>query len=486
MRTFYYLMLSVLLAACRPTPAAAPTPSFSLPNTTHPVAAAATPLPQPTATPFPAHPFPPPLTADDLPILNHNQMLNTKQDAAATPNLVIPTADPDIIALMNEVSSENLQTTVQTLVGFGTRHVLSTTESEQVGIGAARRWLVQEFERVGRGRIRILIDEFSLDPACSAGSSRVQQNIIAALPGRDSTMGALVVMAHYDSRGEDAFDGNAAAPGANDNASGVALLLELARLMSGRTWNRTILFIAFAAEELETQGSHAFVAEWLSQGGQIDFALNNDVVGGHAGIASAVRVFSAGPDSSASRQLARYLHLVDRLYLPSFQAILEEVADRPQRYGDQREFAAAGIPAVRLTEVDEAMSLWHTGADTADRLNYGYLAEVTRLNLAVLGTLAMAPPPPAAPTLLTAAATGQLVIAWEVGGDAAAGYILAIRQPGSLAYDMLFYITPTQSSHITLTTTPLTTDCILGLAAIDTSGHPGSFSAETVLEAENK
>ncbi len=103
------------------------------------------------------------------------------------------------------------------------------------------------------------------------------------------------------------------------------------------------------------------------------------------------------------------------------------------------------------------------------------------MNLAVLATLALAPPPPAAPTLIAAAAPGVYVLEWEDGKDAAASYILANHQPGSLAYDMFFYITPTQSRHITLTT-----DCILSLAAIDASGHPGSFSAETVLETESE
>ena len=392
--------------------------------------------------------------------------------------LIMPSVDSEILALLNEVSPQNLQTYVQTLTGFGTRHALSETLADSYGIGAARRWLVSEFERVGRGRIQILIDEFTLDPARSAGSTATQQNIIAALPGNDNTTGAIVVMAHYDSRTTDPFDGQNPAPGANDNASGVALLLEMARLMSSRTWNRTILFIAFAAEELETQGSHHFLTNWLNQGGQIDFAINNDVVGGHAGIEPIVRVFSPGPDSSPSRQFARYLSYLNAIYFPEFQVILENAADRPHRYGDQREFIAAGVPSLRLTEVDEDETIHHSDRDTFDRLDYTYMTQIARLNLVLLAHLALVSAPTEPPVLTPLAEPGSYQITWA-GTPAAASYILAFRRPATMTYEVLYYATSEQAGHITLNSPE--TAYIFSLAIVDSSGHPGVFSPEINL-----
>lgn len=470
--------------ACEPMvrPAAAP-PSAPTSFITFPAPTMTLALPSPaTPTPPLAVPDVSPLPIEaSFPLLDDGAIVTSHMTLATPPPaLIVPAVAPDIVTLLNDVSAENLQATVQTLTQFGTRHAFSETDSATHGIGAARRWLMSEFERVGRGRIQVTAQDFTLDPALSHGHTLPQQNIIALLPGTADSPGVLVLMAHYDSRPPHLYDGQSNAPGTNDNASGVALLLEVARLMSTRTWDRTILFITFAAEELETQGSHAFVASALDQGLQIDGAINNDIVGGHVAIPSAVRVFSIWPDSSSSRQLARYLHFLNTLYFPDFEIVLENTPDRAGRYGDQREFYAAGIPAIRLTEVDENSVTCHTSADSADQLDYAYLVQMTRLNIVVLANLAQMSSPPLTPAITFLELPDVYRLTWEEG-YAAAGYLLAFRQLDSLRYTLFFYMTGEQVSYVTLSGLAPQTTYAFSLAAVDAAGHLGGFSTETLL-----
>ena len=172
-------------------------------------------------------------------------------------NDLVPAVDPDIALLVEEVSKQNLTGYVQTLESFGTRNTFSDTEREDFGIGAARRWIFNEFLRVGGGRLEVQYQDYSFN---FQGLATTQRNIIATLPGTGNHPGVLVLMANYDTRGAGGWlDGESLSPGADDNGSGVAALLEIARLMSSRTWNQTIIFAAFTAEEQGTFGSRHFV-----------------------------------------------------------------------------------------------------------------------------------------------------------------------------------------------------------------------------------
>lgn len=468
-------------------PAAAPLPTISsappatFPLVTPPIVSPTQPATisqTATATPFSDLPLVSWPALDDGPVVKRGVL-----PSSSGLSIITPTIDPAIAALVSEVSAENLQATVQTLTQFGTRHAFSDTESETRGIGAARRWLVAEFVRVGRGRIQVSTQDFTLDPALSNGYALPQQNIIAILPGTDTETPVLLIMAHYDSRPPHLYDGISAAPGADDNASGVALLLEVARLMSTRTWEQTIYFMAFAAEELETQGSHAFVTYALNQGLNIECAINNDLVGGHTAMPAAVRLFSVGPDSSSSRQLARYAHQINELYFPDFAVLLQNTPDRPQAYGDQREFYAVGIPVIRLTELDEVEGIRHTARDTADRLDYAYLAQITRLNIALLANLALTPHPPPTPALIGLGEPGSYSLRWAEEGNAAAGYILACRSLDSLNYTYFFYLSGTPFSNITLPELNPQISYAYSLAVVDAAGHPSHFSPELLLPA---
>ncbi|MBP8001655.1 MAG: M20/M25/M40 family metallo-hydrolase [Chloroflexi bacterium] len=399
---------------------------------------------------------------------------------AEQPNQVVPAVDPDIMALVNEVSRQNLQVYVQTLEGFGTRHAFSDTQSETFGIGATRRWLYREFETIGRGRLQVQYQDFTLNPASSGGFAVPQQNIIATLPGNGTYPGVIVLMAHYDSRNLDPFDGQSQAPGATDNASGVAILLEAARLMSTRTWNQTVMFVAFAAEELQTQGSRHFITNSFGNGLQIDFALNSDIIGGHAGVSPSVRVFSPGPDLSVSRQFARYYHYINSLYFPNFQVILEDAEDRPQRYSDHREFFAVGIPALRLTEPDEDPNIQHTSRDTFERLDYDYMAQIVQANVVVLANLAGAPARPTPPTLASMADPGSYLLTWPTD-RAAAGYVLSFRRPGITHYEAFYYVSALQAGNIALNGLDPQATYAFSMAPLDAFGRLGGFSPETIL-----
>lgn len=385
--------------------------------------------------------------------------------------------DPDIVALMNAVSEQQLQAYVQALQDFHTRNSFSETEREDVGIGAARRWIYNEFIRVGQGRLNVAFEDF---PLIYEGLSTTQRNIVATLPGVGSYPGVVVIGAHYDSRVESDTDGVSFAPAANDNGSGVATLLELARLLSARQWNQTIIFVAFAAEEQGTVGSRYFVTNSLLAGRQIDLAISNDGVGGRPGIPQTVRLFAPDMQYSNAGQAARYVHLMGSLYLPSFPVELQNALDREGRYGDQREFLNAGLAAVRLIESQEDPSLLNSTRDTWEKIDYQYVAHVVRLNLAVVSNWAGAPPPPPAPSIAKTAEPGAFIVTWQTD-PLAAGYAISFRPVASLVLPEFRYVNASEAGNVVLTGYDPTTPYAVSVAPIGPSGRLGGFSPETVV-----
>jgi hypothetical protein len=396
------------------------------------------------------------------------------------PCSVAPNVDANIQELVNNVSGQNLVTSVTTLEGFGSRHTLSSTTSPTVGIGAARTWIYNEFDRVGNGRLQVSFDEF---PVLFGGLTTNQQNVVAVLPGESTHAGVVVLMAHYDSRSIDMADGFSLAPGANDNATGVSVLIETARLLSTQTWNQTVMFVAFAAEEQGTQGSHHFVQEQLSKGMVFDAALNNDMVGGRPGIPQNVRLFSAGPDTSLNRQLARYIDVIAQLYLPNFDVVLQDAIDREGRYGDHREFTNAGIASARLIESQEDPSVQHSSLDTFDRIDYSYLFQVTQLNVAAVANMIGAPAAPATPVVTPLDNTGRYEVAWQPDADspAAAGYAISFRPVGSAEFAPLHTACANQVNTAVFSGLDPETTYAVSVAALDGGGNIGLFSPETIV-----
>ncbi len=387
---------------------------------------------------------------------------------------VIEAINPDLRNLLDEVSQQNLLGYVQTLQGFDTRNTFSVTDQEGVGVGAARRWIFNEFIRVGNGRLLVEVDEF---PVNQGGVVYNQQNIVATLQGNGSHPGVIVLAAHYDSRSIDPFSGSSYAPGANDNGSGVAALLETARVLSSREWNQTILFVAFAGEEQNRLGSTHFVNDRLLTGWRFDGMMSADIVGGRPGIPQAVRLFSPGPVGSPPRQLARYLQFVGNMYLPLFPFDLIDAQDRDGRYSDHVSFLQAGIPAVRMTESQEDHARQHNGNDTADFIDYSYVRQVTQLHIAVLGNAAGAPAMPVAPTITPMAEPGAYILTW-IPDTSAAGYAISFRPVGSANYTSFRYVNTNEAGNVAITGLDPAVQYAVSMAGLDGNGRIGLFSPE--------
>jgi hypothetical protein len=416
---------------------------------------------------------PPPTVAGGLEELPADVVVNPQGN-------LIAGADADILTLMRGVSQQNLLAYVQTLENFHTRNTFSVTGEEGRGIGAARLWIFNEFIRIGGGRLLVEADEF---PFNSGGITSNQQNIVATLPGTDPDAGTIVLSAHYDSRSFDPNDGSSFAPGANDDASGVALLLESARLLSAREWNQTIVFVAFAAEEQGRYGSQHFVTQKLLEGWKINAVLNYDIVGGRPGIPRSLRAFAPGDAGSATRELVRYIDYVRQFYLPQFSLEYFNAEDREGRWGDHMSFLHAGIPAVRLTESQEDPNAQHNSSDTWDRLDYNYLMQVAQLNVAVVANMAGAPARPVALTIAPMAEPGTYILSWLPDADAA-GYAISFRPAESDAYPDFHYVNLEQSGNVALTNLDPAVQYAVSMAALNRNGRISLFSPEIMIGPE--
>ena len=391
---------------------------------------------------------------------------------------VSPAVDPFVADLVNSVSQQQLVGYVQVLESFGTRSTFSATDRPDFGIGAARLWIFNEFLRVGNGRLQVEFDTF---PLTLGGITTQQQNVIATLRGDGSAPGAILVVAHYDSRPINPNDGTSRAPGANDNGSGVAVMLEVARVLSSQSWHQDVIFIAFAAEEQGTYGSLHYVNNRLFDGPEAQLVLNNDIVGGRPGIPQSVRLFSPGPDSSPPRQMARYMDFIGGLYLPTFGVTLVDAVDREGRFSDHMRFLEVGVPALRLTESEEDSTRNHTALDTSDALDYNYLRQVTQLNVATLANILGAAARPEPPSLSRLEGSGELVLTWPVD-PAAAGYVISLRPVGSEAYAPFRFVGAGQAGQVAITDLDPASSYAVSLAALTASGRMSLFSPEVLWQ----
>jgi hypothetical protein len=390
---------------------------------------------------------------------------------------VVPTVDPVIDQLVQAVSQQQLMAYVRTLENFGTRNAFSDTTSETFGIGAARRWIFNEFTRVGNGRLQVALQEF---PLTFAGYSAEQANVVATLPGKAANSNVIVIMAHYDNRPEGLTDGVSRSPGANDNASGVALLLESARILSSREWNQTMIFVAIAAEEQGTFGSRYFAQNAFLDGKNILAAINYDGVGGRAGIPQTVRVFSPSFLDSPSGSLARYYEYVGGLYLPTFPVLIYDALDREGRFGDHREFVDLGMPAIRIIESEEDPALLNSTLDTWDRIDYNYLQKIVQLNVAVVANIAGGPVPPLPPIVANMAEPGSYLLTWAVE-PGAAGYAISFRPLDSPFYPPFRFVKGSNAGNVVLTGLDPAVTYAVSLAALNESGMVSTFSAEAIV-----
>ena len=390
---------------------------------------------------------------------------------------IVPAVDIEVTGLMNAVSQQQLTAYVQTLENFGTRNSFSSVDREDHGVGAAKRWIFSEFERVGSGRLQVAFDDFLLS---YNGKTAEQSNVIATLPGTGPGDGVIIVMAHYDNRPVDETDGFTRAAGANDNASGVALLLETARIMSSREWNQTIMFMAVAAEEQGTFGSRHFAQNAFLDNLNVLAVVNYDAVGGRAGIPQLARLFAQDLRQSPAGEIGRFYEYIAGHYLPTFPVVILDALDREGRYGDHREFVHLGMPAVRVMESQEDPTLLNSNRDTWSLIDYSYHQKFAQLNVAFLANAAGAPPPPVLPTIVALANPGTYLLTWPVepGVD---GYAISFRPVNSPIYEPFRFVRAEKAGNVVLTGYDPNTAYAVSVAALNENGRLGLFTRETIV-----
>lgn len=340
------------------------------------------------------------------------------QDAApkvvTAPNQVSAPIRERIAAALAAVDAARIEATVRTLVGFGTRHVLSRTDSDTEGTGAARKWLHGQFEAIAQqsaGRLVVSLQSENVPVARRDMPKEVPiVNVIATLTGTSDATRVYVVGGHYDSRNSKGDDGTAMAPGAVDDASGTAVALEACRVMSAMPLCATVIFVAYDGEEQGLLGSAVHAKSLAGSDTKVDGMIGCDIVGNTLGMDGVrydrhVRCFSyaASGNDSVGRSMARAVTCAAATHLPDFGVKLILRGDRYGRGGDHRSFFEQGFPAVRLTEPREDFSRQHQDITERDGKPYGdlpeyadfaYTANVTRVVVATLTELASAPPPP--------------------------------------------------------------------------------------------
>lgn len=390
---------------------------------------------------------------------------------------VVPAVDPTIASLLNEVSQQQLMGYIQTLESFGTRNSFSTTDRQDFGIGAARLWIYNEFIRVGNGRLQVDLQTFPLN---YNGLYAEQQNVVATLPGTSGSAGVVVIMAHYDTRPAEVTDGVSRAPGADDNGSGIALLLETARILSARGWNHTVVFAALAAEEQGTYGARHLLQDLYLGDIPILAAINYDTVGGRSGIPQSIRLFAPDMHMSPSGELGRYYNFIGGLYVPTFPINMINAADREGRWGDQREFVNANVRAVRLTESVEDHALLNSVKDSWGLIDYAYLQQVTQMNVAVVANAIGAPAMPAAPNIAAMEAPGSYVLNWDPD-PMAAGYVISFRPLDSADFVPFRFVSANEAGNVALTGLDQNVAYAVSLAALDENGRISLFSPEVIV-----
>jgi len=319
--------------------------------------------------------------------------------------------NPEIRKLVDSISEERVVEISKKLESFGTRNIYSSQDDPTQGIGAARHWLYEQFKSYSP-RLEVRFDSYRVKKKGRLNDDVEIHNVIAILPGKLNPERQFIISGHYDSLafkrppedqqqtdGEIHYEREPLEPGVTDDGSGTAAVLELARLMSQREFEKTIVFVAFAGEEYGLVGSTLYAQKARNENQIIDGVLNNDIIGSESSGDGKVNnsmlwLFSDGPEDSSSRQLARYIQDVGTRYVPSMKVNLVFRADRLGRGGDHTPFQQQGYAAVRFTSPNENYSNQHTMTDTFANTSVSYTARVIRVNAAALASLALAPKAP--------------------------------------------------------------------------------------------
>ena len=410
----------------------------------------------------------------------------------------------EIQKMIKEISAKNIEVSIRKLVSFGTRNTLSEQDNPARGIGAARDWIFGEFQKISAdcGNCLTVEKQTFLQPK----ANRVPEptnltNVIATLKGTTDPTRVYVVSGHYDSMCSSPTDAKCDAPGANDDASGTAAVIELARVMSKRKFDATIIFMTVPGEEQGLLGAAYFAEQAKKTAMNIEGMFTNDIVGGvttqkDSPNRNRVRVFSEGVPSSeteqeagtrrsvggendsASRQLARFIKEQSDRYLKNFSVWMVYRRDRYLRGGDHIPFLERGFTAVRITEADEDYTHQHQNVrtdngvfygDTPEFVDFEYVANVTRVNMISLASLALAPAKPKNVGIITARLTNDTDLKWDASTDAdLAGYEVVWRDTTSPVWTNSAFV----GNVLTYTAKAMSKDnFFFGVRAVDKDGN---------------
>ncbi len=411
--------------------------------------------------------------------------------------------DRELRQLLREIDQNRIEATVQRLAAFGTRHTLSSQTDPVRGIGAARDWLLAQFQAVAAtsgGRMTVEAQSFVQPVSPRIPAPTTITNIVATLHGQSAPNRTYVISGHYDSRVTDVMNFTSDAPGADDDASGVAVALELARLFATRPTEATIIFTAVAGEEQGLYGS-AFQAKQLKAAGvDVQGMVSNDIIGSSTAddgsrnphivrlfadgvpptetpAQAAVRQAVGGESDSPARQLARLVQDVAQNEETDMRVRVIYRRDRYLRGSDHISYLQQGYPGVRFTEPVEDFAHEHQDTrvengkqfgDLVEFCDFGYITRVAKVNACVLWSLAQAPSTPRNVKIDTSMLTNQTTLLWDRGTEAdLAGYEVVYRETTDPRWSQVIAV-----GDVTTTTIDLSKDNVFfGVRAVDRDGH---------------
>lgn len=420
--------------------------------------------------------------------------------------------DRDLKALLREIDPHRIGTIVTRLAAFGTRHTLSSQDDPDRGIGAARDWIHEQLQRYAAtsgGRMTVELQSFVQPPGPRIPTPTRITNVVATLRGERDPGRVYVVTGHYDSRATDVMDATSDAPGADDDASGVAVVMELARVMATRRTEATLVFAAVAGEEQGLFGSDHLAQQYKDAGVDVQAMFSNDIVGtgdAHDGTVAdprTVRLFVEGVPTSEtpaqtstrqsvggendgpSRQLGRFVKDVAENPQTGMKVRVIWRRDRYLRGSDHISFLLRGYPAARLTEPRENFAHEHQNVRVENGVQYGdlvefcdffYIARVARVNAAALWSLAQAPGTPKGVVIDTTQLTNETTLRWQPSTSAdLASYELVWRETTAPDWQHVLAV-----GNVTTVTIDLSKDNVFfGVRAVDRDGHRSPVAAPT-------
>ncbi|KAJ8518530.1 hypothetical protein ONZ45_g4421 [Pleurotus djamor] len=376
-------------------------------------------------------------------------------------NLVPQSPDRELRDILSGIDTRRVRQIIEKLVSFGTRHTLSSQTDPHRGIGAARDWIASEMRTIARashGRMTVTVPSYVQVPVNRIPTNTVISDIVATLRGSSEPNRVYVLSGHYDSRNSDIMDFTNDSPGANDDASGVAVVMELARVMATRRPAATIVFAAVAGEEQGLFGANFLAQTLVDSGVDVQGMLNNDIVGsstaddgvrdpsvirqGMQSTDSASRISQrlsiGGENDTPARQLGRFVSEVSTNDVTKMSIEMIYRQDRFLRSGDHIPFLQRGIPAVRFTEPNEDFNHQHQDVrvekgiqigDLIEFVDFDFITRVAKVNGAALWSLANAPGTPKNVTMNESVLTNNSTITWALDPHATGGYEVVYRNP---------------------------------------------------------